>query len=93
MGETDGKMKSAAAGPDEIRDPGLGIEDSAGEDAGSREAKLWQLRRDIAGLREDVAAITRVGATKATGLVRRNPWSAIVAALCAGIYLGRRGLR
>jgi hypothetical protein len=90
MVETHGNMKSPAAAPDEIGDPGIGIEDNAGEDAAGREAKLRQLRRDIARLREDVAAITRSRSVEATKLVRRNPWSAMAAALCVGICLGRR---
>lgn len=90
MVETDGNMKSPAAAPDEIGDPGIGIEGKAGEDAAGREAKLWQLRRDIARLREDVGAIAQSRAAKASELVRRNPWSAMAAALCVGVCLGRR---
>lgn len=86
MVETDGKTKSAAA-PDET---GIGVGQAAGKDASSTEAKLWQLRRDIARLREDVAAIAESRAAKAAGLVRRNPWSAMAAAVCAGVCLGRR---
>jgi ElaB/YqjD/DUF883 family membrane-anchored ribosome-binding protein len=90
MVETDGNTKSPAASPDEIGDPGIGVGQAAGKGASSTEAKLWQLRRDIARLREDVAAIAQSRAAKAAGLVRRNPWSAMAAALCVGVCLGRR---
>lgn len=89
MVETDGKAKSAAA-PDETGDPGIGVEQATGKHGSSTEAKLWQLRRDIARLREDVATIAESRAAKAAGLVRRNPWSAVAVAVCAGICLGRR---
>lgn len=90
MVETHGTMKSPAAAPDEIGDPGIGIEDRAGaERAASFETKLGQLRREIAKLREDVGTIAQSPAAKASELMRRRPWSAIAAALCVGIYLGR----
>jgi ElaB/YqjD/DUF883 family membrane-anchored ribosome-binding protein len=87
MVETDGNTKSPAASPDET---GIGVGQAAREDGSSTEAKLWQLRRDIARLREDVAAIAESRAAKAAGLVRRNPWSAMAAAVCVGVCLGRR---
>ena len=90
MVETHGNLKSPAAGPDEIGDPGISGEDKAGEDASTFEAKLWQLRRDIAKLREDVGAIAQARAAKASERVRRSLWSAMAAALCVGVCLGRR---
>jgi ElaB/YqjD/DUF883 family membrane-anchored ribosome-binding protein len=84
---------SPAAAPDKIGAPGIGGEDAAGKDATSRASQLWRLRQDIAKLREDVAAIAQSRAVKAAGLVRRKPWSAMAAALCVGICLGRRSLR
>jgi len=90
MIESHGNTKSPAAGPDEIDDPGIGIEDKPGEDAAGREAMVRQLRQDIARLREDIAAIAQSRVDKGMGLVRRNPWPAIGAAVCVGICLGRR---
>jgi ElaB/YqjD/DUF883 family membrane-anchored ribosome-binding protein len=90
MVETDGNMKSPTSAPDEIGGAGIGVGQAAGKHASSTEAKLWQLRRDVARLREDVAAIAESRAAKAAGLVRRNPWSAMAAAVCVGVCLGRR---
>ncbi|MGK9171447.1 hypothetical protein KXR53_34490 [Inquilinus limosus] len=91
MVETHGSMKSPASAPDESGDPGIGVEDKAGtDDAANFETKLSQLRRDIAKLREDVGAISQSPAVKASELMQRRPWSAMAAALCVGVYLGRR---
>jgi len=90
MVESHGNTKSPAAGPDEIDDPGVGIEDKHGEDAVGREAEVRQLRQDIARLQEDIAAIAQSRTDKAMGLVRRNPWPAIGAAVCVGICMGRK---
>lgn len=92
MVETNGDTRPAAAVANGTGDSGT-AEKAAGEAAPGVEAQLWQLRRDIARLREDVAAMARSRAAKARRLVRRNPWPAMAAALCAGLCLGRRVLR
>jgi len=52
------------------------------------EADLRALREDVARLGETVASIAQARANAIDEVVHRNPWSAVVAALCVGFCLG-----
>lgn len=52
------------------------------------EADLRALREDVARLGETVAAMAQARANAIDEAVRRNPWSAVVAAVCVGFCLG-----
>jgi ElaB/YqjD/DUF883 family membrane-anchored ribosome-binding protein len=66
--------------------------DEAGSNSTRRdvEADLRALREDVSRLGETVASMAQARASALDEAVRRNPWSAVVAAVCVGFCLGLR---
>ncbi|MGK9167509.1 DUF883 family protein [Inquilinus limosus] len=68
--------------------------DAAGAETGTArrdlEADLRALREDVARLGETVASMAQARATAIDEVVHRNPWSAVITALCIGFCLGVR---
>ncbi|WP_342242020.1 hypothetical protein [Inquilinus sp. OTU3971] len=54
------------------------------------EADLRALREDVARLGETMASLAQARANALDEAVHRNPWSAVVAALCIGFCFGVR---
>jgi len=52
------------------------------------DADLRALREDVARLGETVASMAQARASALDEAVHRNPWSAVVAAVCVGFCLG-----
>jgi ElaB/YqjD/DUF883 family membrane-anchored ribosome-binding protein len=52
------------------------------------EADLRALREDVARLGETVTSMAQARASALDEAVHRNPWSAVVAAVCVGFCLG-----
>ena len=52
------------------------------------EADLRALREDVARLGETVTSMAQARASALDEVVHRNPWSAVVAAVCVGFCLG-----
>jgi ElaB/YqjD/DUF883 family membrane-anchored ribosome-binding protein len=68
-------------------DSGAADADTARRDL---EKDLRALREDVAHLGETVASMAQARASALDEAVHRNPWSAVVAAVCVGFCLGLR---
>lgn len=94
MPETGATKSNAAEAPTAKATRAAAEIDAAqtGAEAAQRdlEADLRALREDVARLGETVASIAQARANAIDEAVHRNPWSAIVAAVCVGFCLGLR---